>query len=166
MAHDEVPQDKRLSWFEQRISTCLKMRAADLKKFLENEENRAAFTEFMDGYEPKKLYVYPLPSGIYVARTEAPEELKKKGMYFFRTRKDKIENESNLRANVQFGDLYPDSLSSLDLLTKNLFSRLIKTRGSGYQAIPAVYRAALNEKTDSFASQILVATGLSHGKTL
>lgn len=59
---EEQVVDKRITWMEQRISNCLKLKAADMKKFIDSEENRAQFTEFLEQPDSKHLYVFALPT--------------------------------------------------------------------------------------------------------
>jgi len=110
---EELPADKRITWMEQRINASLKFRPADMKKFLENEDNRQQLTDFLDTPETRHLFVYAVGT-TYVARTEAPEDVKKKGMFFGKLKscKTKINDEAQARTSVTFGDLAPDTLDA------------------------------------------------------
>jgi dynein heavy chain len=165
---EEVPADKRVTWMEQRINACLKFRANDMKKFLENEDNRAQFTDFLETTDTRHLFIYALPNGTYVARTEAPEEIKRKGMYFAKVTscKQKITDETHLRTSVTFGDLAQDTLENLNTLAKNFYMPLISRNRANTQWVPDVARPEFLEATHNFMAQLLVTLGLSQGKTL
>jgi len=163
---EELPADKRITWMEQRINASLKFRPADMKKFLENEDNRQQLTDFLDTPETRHLFVYAVGT-TYVARTEAPEDVKKKGMFFGKLKscKTKINDEAQARTSVTFGDLAPDTLDALNTVTKQIYMPLIRTKANT-TAVPDVARPEFMEATHTFLAQLLVTLGLSQGKTL
>ena len=163
---EEQVVDKRITWMEQRISNCLKLKAADMKKFIDSEENRAQFTEFLEQPDSKHLYVFALPTGAYVARVEPPEEVKRKGFFFTKLKREKLVDENALRMGVTCGDLLPDTLSSLNTLAKYFYMPLISKEKQNTKSVPDVAVPALMDATHSFLSQVLVALGLSQGRTL
>ncbi|CUI15020.1 dynein heavy chain, putative [Bodo saltans] len=163
---EEVPTDKRIQWMEARITASLKLKPADSKKLVDNEENRGQMLEFLDMPDTKHCYIYQLASGGFVARVEAPDEFKKKGVYFSKMKREKLLDENLLKQWVSFGDLTPDTLNGLNNLTKGVFSHIIRREAANVKQVPDVAVPELMDSTNSLLSQMLVTLGLSQGKTL
>ncbi|KAL7699312.1 dynein heavy chain cytosolic putative [Lotmaria passim] len=162
---DEAPVDKRVLWLEQRITNAIKLKPADSKKLLENEENRAQLSEFLDTADARHLYVYQTSNGAFVTRIEAPEELKKKGVFFSKLKREKITDENHMRDAVTFGDLSPDTLGSLSIMTRNVYAPILKADKRNTSSVPDVAVGELMSDTNGLLSQLLVTLGLSQGKT-
>ncbi|CCD13391.1 unnamed protein product [Trypanosoma congolense IL3000] len=163
---EEAPADRRVQWLEQRIINGLKAKPVETRKLIDNEESRGQITEFLDTADAQHLYVYQQSSGVLVARIDAPEELKKKGMYFSKKKRERISDEQHMRSNIVFGDLCPDALYGLNSLTRNVYAELIKREKRNVSQIPDVAVAELMEDTNGLLAHMLVTLGLSHGKTL
>ncbi|EAN79295.1 dynein heavy chain, putative [Trypanosoma brucei brucei TREU927] len=163
---EEAPVDRRVQWLEQRIITGLKAKPVETRKLIDNEESRGQITEFLDTTDAQHLYVYQQSGGLLVARIDAPEELKKKGMYFSKKKRERISDEQHMRGCIVFGDLCPDALNGLNSVTRNVYAELIKKEKRNVSQIPDVAVAELMEDTNKLLAHMLVTLGLSQGKTL
>ena len=162
--------DKRVQWLEQRVANSLKLKGPELKKFMDSEDNRNQFIEFLDVADTRHCFVTQLPTGSYVCKNDPPEDVRRKGMYFFkqapREAKVSLNDETSFRQHVSFGDLTPDSLAALHTITKQFFAPLVGKTEENRKDVPDVAVSSLVESTASFTSQVLVTLGLSQGKTL
>ncbi|ESS67196.1 hypothetical protein TCDM_04102 [Trypanosoma cruzi Dm28c] len=163
---EEAPIDKRVQWLEQRIITAIKAKPVDTRKLIDNEESRAQINEFLDTADATHLYVYQSSGGILVARIEPPEELRKKGIYFTKTKRERISDDQHMKTKIVFGDLCPDALSGLNSMTRNVYAQLIKREKKNVSQVPDVAVAELMDDTNGLLAQMLVTLGLSQGKTL
>ncbi|RNF12557.1 dynein heavy chain 9, axonemal isoform 2 [Trypanosoma rangeli] len=163
---EEAPIDKRMQWLEQRIITAIKAKPVDTRKLLDNEDSRAQISEFLDTADARHLYVYQMPSGTLTARIDPPEELRKKGIYFTKTKRERINDDQHMKTTVVFGDLSPDTLSGLNAMTRNVYAQLIKREKKNVSQVPDVSVAELMDDTNGLLAQMLVTLGLSQGKTL
>ncbi|KEG12669.1 dynein heavy chain [Trypanosoma grayi] len=163
---EEAPVDKRVQWLEQRIIAALKAKPVDTRKLIDNEESRGQINEFLDTADARHLYVYQLSSGMLAARIEPPDELKKKGIYFTKTKRERVSDDQHMKGTVVFGDLCPDALSGLNAMTRNVYAQLIKREKRNVSQVPDVAVAELMDDTNGLLAQMLVTLGLSQGKTL
>ncbi|CCW66761.1 unnamed protein product [Phytomonas sp. Hart1] len=163
---EEAPTDKRVIWLEQRINTALRLKAIDSKKFLDNEENRAQINEFLDVSDAQHLYVYQVTGGTLIARNDAPEEIKKKGMYFSKMKREKITDDNHMKDVITFGDLTPDTISSINTFTCDVYASILKADKRNMSTIPDVAVDELMSDTNDLIGKLLVTLGLSQGKTL
>ncbi|ORC84913.1 dynein heavy chain [Trypanosoma theileri] len=163
---EEAPIDKRVQWLEQRIITALKAKPVDTRKLIDNEDSRGQINEFLDTADARHLYVYQSSSGMLVARIEPPEELKRKGIYFSKTNREKISDDQHMKEKIVFGDLCPDALSGLNTMTRNVYAQIIKREKRNVSQVPDVAVAELMDDTNGLLAQMLVTLGLSQGKTL
>lgn len=163
---EEVPIDKRVQWLEQRIIAALKAKPVDIRKLVDNEDNRAQINEFLDTADAQHLYVYQMSGGALVARIDPPDELKKKGIYFSKTKRERISDDQQMKVKVVFGDLFPDAISGLDAVTRNVYAQLIKREKKNLRQVPDVVIAELMDDTNGLLAQLLVTLGLSRGRTL
>ncbi|GET87016.1 dynein heavy chain, putative [Leishmania tarentolae] len=162
---DDAPADKRVVWIEQRITNSLKLKPAESKKLLESEENRAQMSEFLDTADACHLYVYQASSGAFVTRIEAPEELKKKGLFFSKIKREKITDENHMKETMTFGDLSPDILNNLSAVTRDVYVQILKGDKRNTGTVPDVAVGELMNDTNGLLSNLLVMQGLSEGKT-
>ncbi|CBZ32638.1 dynein heavy chain, putative [Leishmania donovani] len=162
---EDAPADKRVVWIEQRITNALKLKPAESKKLLESEENRAQMSEFLDTADACHLYVYQASTGAFVTRIEAPEELKKKGLFFSKIKREKIADENHMKETITFGDFSPDVLNSLSAVTRNVYVQILKGDKRNTAAVPDVAVGELMSDTNRLLSNLLVMQGLSEGKT-
>ncbi|EPY39969.1 dynein heavy chain [Angomonas deanei] len=163
---EETVSDKRIIWLEQRLTNALRLKPADAKKFIDSEENRAQISEFLDTADARHLYVFQSSTGAYVARIEPPEELKKKGVYFSKMQREKIQDDLVMKDKICFGDLAPDSLSFLNEMTRNVYAPIIKADRKNMCKVPDVAVNELLNDTNGLLAQMLVTVGLNQGRTL
>jgi len=156
--------DKRISWMEGRIITALKAKSMELKKFLDNEDVRACFAEFLDTQDTLVLYVMQPPGQPLTASTTPPTDFKKKIVYFLKVARQKVEYETMAKL-VTFGDLVPSPLESMELVSKELFLHLFSAPGS-MASIPEITAKEIQERFMKFVAQTSVTVGLTAGKTL
>ncbi|KAG8346214.1 putative Dynein heavy chain N terminal region 2 domain1 [Trypanosoma vivax] len=163
---EEAPIDRRVQWLEQRIITALRAKPVETRKLIDNDESRGQISEFLDTADAQHLYVYQHSSGLLVARIEPPEEMKKKGVYFTKTKRERISDEQHMRGCIVFGDIGSDALTGLNGLTRGVYAELIKREKRNVSQISDVAAAELIEDTNSLLAHMLVVLGLSQGKTL
>ena len=151
--------DKRVRWIEARVYSALKpKKSSDIF----DELGARAVTDFLDISENQNLFVF-FSGTTLTARTEAPSELKKKGIFFAKLKRERITDDFK---NIIFGDLHPESLSGLNVLAKDIFANLISRDRANTKQISDVDVPDLVDTTNQFLSNVLVTQGLCEGRTL
>eukprot|EP00667_Euglena_gracilis_P000150 EG_transcript_150 len=161
---DGAPVDKRIAWMEQKISGSLKIKAMDMKKFLENEDVRAQFSEFLDTADSRTLFIVQTPGQPLVARTTPPEEFKRKIVYFLKLTREKVSPE-NIVKIVSFGDMTPPAIDFLEVLANEVFLKLL-THPESMSKMNDVTVKEMLHRYHRFLAQIQVTIGLTKGKTI
>lgn len=177
---DGAPVDKRIAWMEQKISGSLKIKAMDMKKFLENEDVRAQFSEFLDTADSRTLFIVQTPGQPLVARTTPPEEFKRKIVYFLKLTREKVCHQSwfnnpncfhlkvspeNIVKIVSFGDMTPPAIDFLEVLANEVFLKLL-THPESMSKMNDVTVKEMLHRYHRFLAQIQVTIGLTKGKTI
>eukprot|EP00906_Rhabdomonas_costata_P031047 RCo043883 len=163
-AGDAAPLDKRIQWMELRITTALRMKAMEMKKFLDNEEVRAVFADFLDTVDCAQLFITQNPGQPLQASTKPPTEVKRKMFYFVKAVREKI-SADNIAKQVLYGDLSASSLESLHLVATEVYAPLFGNPAN-LSKLPEVVTKEMLERYERFKAQIQVMIGLTKGKTL
>eukprot|EP00906_Rhabdomonas_costata_P031045 RCo043881 len=160
--------DKRMQWLEQRIMTCLRLKHAEMKKFIENEDVRVVFLDFLDTIETRRMFVVAPPGQPVAVSLEPPESLKKakKAIFFIKRGKgrEKITPEA-IASQISVGELGASPLETLSLLTKEAFLPFVQNHMS-MPGLSPLLQKELEERFHALVGQLDVTIGLTKGRTV
>jgi dynein heavy chain len=175
---DLEPQDKRITWLEQRLNLSLKLKPQDVKKLFDNEDFHAIIIDFLETPERRCMYVVGTAAGSYaVVASDADAfagdgaaarkfDPRKKIAYFAKLKVEKILDEKSMSNGLIFGDMAVDALQSFHAFAEGIMLPLIKSKPNVAARIPAVCHPALVASAEALLAQSLVTVGRAHHLTL
>ncbi|KAH7825191.1 dynein haevy chain 4, outer dynein arm beta [Monocercomonoides exilis] len=155
--------DPRIEWICDRVTECLKAKGDKLARIYTEEQSKQSINDFLEMGDTKILVVYQNMKDDLVASTMFPNAMKKKAIYFTKTKSSLAAED--MKKEVTVNDLASQPIEQLNMLIEEIFLPMAENHPK-VQAIPEAIARDVLTQFHKLASSTNVIVGKTKGQTL